>query len=112
MVANERDWEALKTDASAYNKDAESELFTNSHPEIQKAYKHYCKAEEIVTYVSTTLGSDWGHDIAAINQLRYAGRHLLDALHEGNEHDQYESVRKAVGHCHRACYDAAEAGTM
>ncbi len=48
--------------------------------------------------------------VAAINQLRYVGRHIIDAevvgigIQSRNEH-----YRKAICHCHRAAFDAREA---
>ena len=49
--------------------------------------------------------------IPAVNELRYAGYHVLKAIDEdGNVTDDHLS--KAQGHCERAMYEAAEAGIM
>ena len=49
--------------------------------------------------------------IPAINELRYAGHHVLNSFGEGGTVDE-EELRKAKGHCERAMYEAAEAGIM
>ena len=48
--------------------------------------------------------------IAAINQLRYAGQHLLKALTVDNEKDFYDETLKAKGHCQRSMYEGSESG--
>lgn len=45
----------------------------------------------------------------AINQLRYASRHFVEALEADKEADRIESLRKALSHCHRAEYDSIDA---
>lgn len=47
--------------------------------------------------------------IPAHNQLRYAGHHLARALGEHGIADS-EQFSKAIAHCERAMYEAAEAG--
>lgn len=42
----------------------------------------------------------------AVNELRYAGRHLIDHLETGDR----EQLVQAENHCKRAIYDAVEAG--
>lgn len=42
----------------------------------------------------------------AVNELRYAGRHLIDYLATGSK----EQLVQAENHCKRAIYDAVEAG--
>ena len=47
----------------------------------------------------------------AINELRYAGHHILKAIDEdGNVSD--DDIASAKSHCHRAMYEATEAGIM
>ena len=47
----------------------------------------------------------------AINELRYAGHHILKAIDEdGNVSD--DDIASAKSHCHRAMYEAPEAGIM
>ena len=55
---------------------------------------------------------EFGDDVAipATNELRYAGHHLLRALGDDGQVVEPEHVRKAISHCHRAQYEAAEAG--
>ena len=46
----------------------------------------------------------------AINQLRYAGHHLLKALASEAREDFQTELNDVRDHCHRAMYEAAEAG--
>lgn len=50
--------------------------------------------------------------IPAYNQLRYAGHHLLQALDDNGSISSNEQLRRAVSHCERAMYEAAEAGII
>ena len=50
--------------------------------------------------------------IPAMNELRYAGHHLLRALADDGSVVDAEQLRKAVSHCQRAQYEAAEAGIL
>lgn len=50
--------------------------------------------------------------VPAYNQLRYAGYHLLKALDDDAQVVNEPEINKAVGHCERAMYDAAEAGII
>ena len=49
--------------------------------------------------------------IPAINELRYAGHHALQAIADDGAVD-IEAFGKAKSHCERAMYEAAEAGIM
>ena len=65
----------------------------------------FCRAEKMLKRFERisdkTLSS-------AINQLRYAGRHLIEAdAAEGDVQD--DLLRKAIAHCHRAEFDAIDA---
>lgn len=54
--------------------------------------------------------------IPAVNELRYAGYHLLQALvykpDSGADDEPAESVKKGTLHCRRATYDAVDAESM
>ena len=50
--------------------------------------------------------------IPANNQLRYAGYHLILALDDNGHVADQGSLEKAIGHCERAMYDAAEGGIL
>ena len=45
----------------------------------------------------------------ALNELRYAGHHLLEADGVENEADKLQHLARAKAHCERARYDAKEA---
>ena len=47
-----------------------------------------------------------GTDILAINELRYAGHHLLNALTSEKENDKEEQFSRFTRHCERALYEA------
>lgn len=49
--------------------------------------------------------------VPAINELRYAGYHLLEAL-TGDDEDASDQMAKSINHCKRACYEAGEAGLL
>lgn len=46
--------------------------------------------------------------IPAINELRYAGHHLLKGLTNNHASERDEQLRRALRHCQRARYDAVE----
>ena len=48
--------------------------------------------------------------IAAINELRYAGHHLVKGLADEDEKRFHEELDKASDHCNRSMYEASEAG--
>ena len=45
----------------------------------------------------------------ALNELRYAGHHLLEAEGAANDEDRAQHLTRAAAHCERAEYDAKEA---
>ncbi len=49
--------------------------------------------------------------IPAINELRYAGYHILNAIDDEETVSEVELL-KARSHCHRAMYEAVESGIM
>ena len=50
--------------------------------------------------------------IPAYNELRYGGHHLLQAIDDSGSISSNEQLRRAVSHCERAMYEAAEAGII
>lgn len=51
-------------------------------------------------------------DIPTINELRYAGFHLINALETSDLHKQLNEFNKGIQHCRRASYDAIELGLI
>ena len=47
-----------------------------------------------------------GVDTAAVNELRYAGKHILDGLLAEDENERDEQFQRAHRHCERAVYEA------
>lgn len=65
------------------------------------------KAEKVLKRYERVGGATL---VAAINQLRYAGRHIIDADINGiPEQKRDEHYRRAICHCHRAAFDVREA---
>ncbi|MFN3077014.1 MAG: hypothetical protein ABT940_09080 [Alphaproteobacteria bacterium] len=77
MSLSEEEWSQL----SAAFKEAETALF---------------EAEQVCNHLV----------IPSVNELRYAGSHMLCAALEENSGTARESFRKALAHCQRATYDA------
>ena len=51
--------------------------------------------------------------VPAINELRYAGYHLLNTIIPANgEGPPHEELTRAVNHCKRATYEASEMGLL
>ena len=69
----------------------------------QRLREAYQKAEDAISNLS--IGGE-GADTAAINELRYAGQHILRAITAQNEDVKSDEIRRAMGHCQRALYDA------
>jgi len=64
-------------------------------------------AEDYSKLVETNLGL--GLVVPTVNELRYCGKHLLDAC---TGEDVEENLRRAKSHCQRAIYDASEAASL
>ena len=50
--------------------------------------------------------------IPAHNQLRYAGHHFVKSVGENGVVEDGDELRKAIAHCQRAMYEAAETGIV
>ena len=48
--------------------------------------------------------------LPSINELRYAGYHLLKAIKAGSDELRSDEIRKSQNHCERAIFDAYEVG--
>ena len=71
--------------------------------------KAYAEADEFSREVAAFRSEA---AIPALNELRYAGHHLLRSLpDDGGEPDPAQLTR-AVAHCERAMYEAADAGII
>lgn len=77
-------------------------------PRIVEVRRLYTTADEMAREVGE-LRSEV--QIPAINELRYAGFHILEAIDDEGAVD-VEVLGKAKNHCQRAMYEAAEAGIM
>ena len=77
-------------------------------PDIVELRRLYEKADSFAREIGEVRGEV---QIPAINELRYAGHHLLQSIDDDGVIN-IESLRKAKSHCERAMYEAAEAGIM
>lgn len=69
---------------------------------FDKLRSSYKKAEDLLH----TLGVNTQIDTSAVNELRYAGRHILDALVATDRAEEHKQLTRAEAHCERAVYDA------
>jgi hypothetical protein len=83
--------------------------------QAQKDYNEaFCTAEKYIkhaeneSYCSSTY-KDEGVLFAAINELRYAAFHAIQASEKENEGEQEISWNEAIKHCRRSAYDSLEA---
>jgi len=83
---------------------------TKHQEKLTKVKKLFAEAEGICKKVE--MESESGPVIPAINQLRYAGQHLAEAVTSKEHSVQKSELKKAENHCQRAIYDAAEAGCL
>ncbi len=74
--------------------------------QILELFKKAESAIKTCEYVSLQL------NFPAINELRYAGRHLAEAVSANNESYIEEHLRKAESHCFRAIFDAYDVATL
>jgi hypothetical protein len=72
------------------------------HEELKVIRDLFAKAEQRLKVIEARPGA--GLEIPSVNQLRYAGYHLLAYVVDGSTPD----LEKAKGHCQRAIYDAYE----
>lgn len=69
------------------------------------------RAEDRIKRVESN-DKDSGVVVPAINELRYAGFHLLEASTADNDEDCSEQLQRAKRHCQRAVYDAVEVAAL
>ena len=93
---------------NAMSESRPSTSMTNDSPHrIGELRTLYDKADQFVREVAEFEDEV---TIPAINELRYAGHHLLQAIDDDGSISNEEQFRRAVSHCERAMYEAAEAG--
>jgi len=76
---------------------------------ILQVWKLYKEAEDFITEVSSLQD---GLDTPAVNQLRYAGRHLLNSLTGKTSIAPEQEYERAVAHVKRASFDALDSGII
>lgn len=84
-------------------------------PDIRnKIHQTYLKAENLLKdaerlFESENPDSLEGLIFPAVNELRYAGNHLIQALNESEFSSQMANYEKALRHCERSVYDIFDA---
>ena len=77
---------------------------------IQGLTRLYQEAEEILKEIERDTQE--GIVVPAVNELRYAGYHLLQALNLDSSEERAIQITKAENHAKRAIYDAVEVGVL
>lgn len=72
---------------------------------INNIKEWYCEAEKVTRVLANILGAPMNQ---AINQLRYAGHHVLKAQTTTDEAVAQSNLIEAFKHCKRAVYDALD----
>jgi len=82
--------------------------------EIQAAKQAFAQAfdEAEQALKSFELESLKGLVFPAVNELRYAGRHLVRSLNEDSPKEQLKQIESGAGHARRAIYDVYDAKTL
>jgi len=80
-----------------------------SEQDILRLWELYNEAEAFITEISTSWD---GLDTTAVNQLRYAGRHLLNSLTGKTPITPEKEYERAVAHVKRATFDAIDSGII
>ena len=75
---------------------------------LSKVRESYAQADELAKMVALINEKAL---IPTHNELRYAGYHILRSIRGPSEIND-DDLRKAIDHCERATYDAAEAGLI
>lgn len=75
----------------------------------EKIGELFPRAERLIKHVEQIND---GVSIPGINQLRYVGSHMLKAQTARNDDEKAVELAKAMNHCERAIYDAAECGIL
>ena len=77
--------------------------------DLNQVRELYAHAERLLKEVERLTGEV---TIPCINELRYAGFHILQAIDETGAVTKKDHVFRAKDHCERAIYDVAEAGLI
>ena len=95
---------------SASRKSSSSRSKSNSNTSlVETLRKEYQTADELIKEVQSYRREA---GIPAINEMRYMGHHLLLSLDASASATDEDELRKAISHCQRAAYEAAEAGVL
>jgi hypothetical protein len=78
-------------------------------PELSAYRKTFLRADKFCREVQSFIAEA---GIPAMNEMRYAGHHLLSSIDDAGTMTKPAHLTKAINHAHRACYEAGEAGII
>jgi hypothetical protein len=78
-----------------------------THSDFDEFAKLFKRAEEKVKIIEALTDE---LAIPAINELRYAGFHAVQAHAEQNDTERRDKIERGIRHCERAIYDSTEIG--
>ena len=85
---------------------------TDLKTELAELQALFAKAEARCKKVEVEMQFGGAPVIPAINELRYAGQHIIEACNSEDPTFQAMQINKAKNHCARAIYDATEAAIL
>ncbi|MGL6226487.1 MAG: hypothetical protein ACRC10_07665 [Thermoguttaceae bacterium] len=95
------------------NLDGFYSAFAHAETDIKYAELSVSRLSSDEDEACVTQNSPRGVVVPAINELRYAAKHLATAMQLGSEGDDYdEQIRRATRHCIRARLDALKATVL
>ena len=87
-------------------------VFPENIEQFQKTIQAFKDAEKFLKKSELLDTKNNKLYIPSVNELRYYGYHINKAFSAANVKDQFEELRRAERHCHRAAYDAVELGMI
>lgn len=87
-------------------------IFGDNIEQLKKSVQAFKDAERFLKRSELMNDAKNKLYIPSINELRYYGYHLNKALSANCEKTQFEELKRAERHCHRAAYDAVELGMI
>ncbi len=85
-------------------------LMSEVEKQLNELAKQFERAEQAIKHIEVFELE--GVVVPAINELRYAGKHLSQAVTTENEEKKIELISKAISHAKRAEYDSYDAGIL
>lgn len=87
-------------------------VFSNNIEQFKKTIQAFKDAEKFLKKSELLDTKSNKLYIPSVNELRYYGYHINKAFSSNDVRTQFEELRRAERHCHRAAYDAVELGMI